>query len=128
MANWAEINENNLVTNIIVAPDELDHGESWIKANLAGRWVRTSYNTKRGAHLLGKTPFRKNFAQIGFTYDEQRDAFIPPKNPDLQSWVLDERICDWVPPVEYPSDGGNYIWDEVSISWIMIAITEASLE
>ena len=77
---------------------------------------RTSYNTIGGVHQLGGTPFRKNYAGIGYTYDQTRDAFIPPK--PYNSWVLNENTCLWDPPVEMPSDGKLYEWNEDNKTWI----------
>lgn len=76
---------------------------------------RTSYNTQGGVHNDVGAPFRKNFAGDGFVWDEQRDAFIPPK--PLPSWVLDENTCWWEPPTPYPADGGVYLWDEGTLTW-----------
>jgi hypothetical protein len=73
-------------------------------------WKQTSYNTHGGVHSLGGTPLRKNFAGIGMTYDEDRDAFIPKK--PFNSWVLNETTCLWESPVAYPNDGQNYKWNE----------------
>jgi hypothetical protein len=83
-----------------------------------GTWVKTSYNTLGGKHLLGGTPLRKNYAGIGFTYDEGRDAFISPKPFD--SWLLDEETCLWQSPVPYPTDGKDYDWDEQTLSWVEV--------
>lgn len=81
----------------------------------ASSWVQTSYNTRNGVHMLGGTPLRKNYAGIGFTYDAQRDAFIPPK--PYQSWVLNEDTCDWECPVPYPQDGKRYAWNDDLAQW-----------
>lgn len=125
MAHWSKIDDDNIVENVIVTSnDEPDEGKAWIAANLEGRWIKTSYNTLAGVHLLGGTPLRKNFGQIGFTYDERLDAFIPPKDPELPSWVLDEDKCVWVPPIPYPSDGKVYVWDESLVQWVEVIITE----
>jgi hypothetical protein len=70
-----------------------------------------------GEHLLGKTPFRFNYAQPGYTYDPDRDAFIPPK--PFESWVLDEATCLWVAPTPMPEDGETYEWDEETTSWVV---------
>jgi hypothetical protein len=91
MAHWAEIDENNIVLRVIVGDNNDpngDEGYQWIIENLAGTWVKTSYNAN----------IRKNFAGLGFTYDENRDAFIPPK--PVESWILDEETCRWVDPEE----------------------------
>ena len=77
---------------------------------------RTSYNTCGNYHRGGGTPYRKNFASVGFTYDSSRDAFIEPK--PYNSWTLDETTCLWEPPVTYPSDGKSYEWDESNRQWV----------
>lgn len=100
MAHWAELDENNKVLRVLVGDNnEPDEGHQWLINNLGGRWLKTSYNTIAGQHVEGGTPFRKNYAGIGYTYDEQRDAFIPPK-PEGDEWVLDEDSCIWVIPGE----------------------------
>ena len=76
---------------------------------------RTSYNTVAGEHRLGGTPFRKNYAGIGYTYDAARDAFIPPQ--PYASWTLNNDKCIWESPLEYPSDGKQYTWNEDTTSW-----------
>ena len=81
-----------------------------------GEWIQTSYNTKGGVHLLGGTPLRKNYAGIGYTYDRQKDAFIPPK--PFNSWVLNEETCLWEAPTPYPIDANSYEWDETTTSWV----------
>ena len=85
-------------------------------------WKQTSYNTHGGEHKLGGTPFRKNFAGIGFKYDQTRDAFIPPQ--PFASWILNETTCLWEPPVEKPelteeqlSNGNYYDWNEKTQQW-----------
>ena len=82
-------------------------------------WKQTSYNTHGGVHQLGGTPFRKNHAAIGYTYDEDRDAFIPKK--PFSSWVLNESTCLWEAPVAYPDDGENYAWNEETTSWDLVS-------
>ncbi len=109
MAHWAEIDENNIVLRVTVGSnDELDEGYTWLIENLGGTWIQTSYNAT----------IRKNFAGIGFTYDVERDAFIPPKPFD--SWILDEDICQWSAPVAYPEDGAVYDWDEELQEWVQV--------
>ena len=81
-------------------------------------WVQCSYNTSEGVHLLGGTPFRKNFPGIDYKYDEDRDAFIPKK--PYSNWVLDENTCTWKPPVEKPNDGLPYTWNHDTQSWEQI--------
>jgi hypothetical protein len=100
MAHYALLNENNVVTQVITGNDEdyvyegVDSWEDYYGAFHGQRCLRTSYNTRGGVHALGGTPFRGNYAGIGFTYDETLDAFIPPKPGD--DWVLDEDTCLWV--------------------------------
>lgn len=107
MAHFAQIDENNIVTQVLVTDNNYpNEGYDWLVENLGGRWVQTSYNAT----------IRKNFAGIGYTYDEQRDAFIPPKPFD--SWLLDEETCNWVAPKPYPTDEKIYIWDEEAQDWI----------
>ena len=95
MAHWAEIDNNNIVVRVLVTDNaQPDEGYQWLIDNLGGRWVKTSYNTYAGTHKLGGTPLRKNYAGIGYSYDEQRDAFIPPK-PEGVGWNLNEETCLW---------------------------------
>jgi len=107
MAHWAKI-ENSIVTNVIVAE------EDFIK-HLEGKWIQTSYNTNLGIHSLGGTPLRKNYAGIGYIYDEVRDAFYLPQ--PHSSWILNEDTCVWEAPIPYPSDGNSYIWNEEILNW-----------
>jgi hypothetical protein len=100
MAHWAEIDENNIVTRVLVGNnDEPDEGYQWLIDNLGGNWIKTSYNTRQGIHYDadnkpdGGTPLRKNYAGIGYTYDKNRDAFIPPKPEG--NWILNEDTCLW---------------------------------
>tara|TARA_R100000995_G_C3413930_1_gene90702 strand:+ start:247 stop:627 length:381 start_codon:yes stop_codon:yes gene_type:complete len=81
-------------------------------------WKQTSYNTYGGEHKLGGTPFRKNFAGLGFKYDESLDAFIPPR--PFTSWTLNEETCLWEAPIARPEDGQNYIWNEETQQWDLI--------
>lgn len=110
MAHYAFLDSDNFVIDIIVGKDEneLIEGlspEEWY-GNFRGlQCVRTSYNGN----------IRKNYAGIGYIYDEERDAFIPPK--PFASWLLDEETCRWNPPSEYPNDGKGYEWNEDTISW-----------
>ena len=99
MAHFAEINSKNIVTRVLVTDDKMpNEGYDFLLEVFGGRWVKTSYNTWAGEHVTGGTPLRKNFAGIGFTYDEQRDAFIPPQ--PSEDAVLDEETCLWVIPTE----------------------------
>lgn len=98
MAHFAKLNENNIVVFVTVGRDEDDGKEAELSARTGDTYKQTSYNTQAGVHLLGGTPFRKNYAGIGYTYDEARDAFIPPQpSPDC---TLDEETCTWVCPEE----------------------------
>lgn len=101
MAHFAEIDKNNVVLRVLVTDNNDpngDEGYQWLLDNFGGRWIKTSYNTYGGIHKLGGTPVRKNYAGIGYTYDETRDAFILPKPyPD---WILNEETCLWEPPFE----------------------------
>ena len=125
MAYYAFLNTNNIVIEVIKGKDENENGIDWEKYYEKFRGMackRTSYNTYGNAHLQGKTPFRKNYAGIGFLYDSSRDAFIPPK--PYNSWILDENTCLWYSPEPYPSDGKLYKWDEESLSWKLFVINE----
>tara|TARA_R110000822_G_scaffold283684_1_gene405178 strand:+ start:2292 stop:2633 length:342 start_codon:yes stop_codon:yes gene_type:complete len=109
MAHWAEIDDDGLVLRVTVSNnDEPDEGYQWLIDSLGGRWVQTSYNAT----------IRKNYAGIGFTYDADRDAFIPPK--PYPSWVLDEATCQWGAPIAYPTDGADYVWDEQAGDWVFV--------
>ena len=121
MAHYAFLNMQNIVTEVIVGKDETDGPTNWeIHYGNFREQVckRTSYNTYGGIHSEGGTPFRKNYAGIGYTYDETRDAFIPPKPYD--SWTLNETSCLWEAPVTYPDDGQQYSWNEETTSWDLI--------
>ena len=116
MAHFAKV-ENGIVTQVIVAEQD------FIDTGAAGNgWVQTSYNTHGGVHANGGTPLRKNYAGIGFTYDAQRDVFIPPQ--PYASWTLVEDTCQWTAPVAYPTDGKQYQWDENAINWAKITGAE----
>ena len=97
MAHWAQIDKNNVVLQVTVGDNNDpagDEGYQWLIDNIGGTWLKTSYNTLGGVHLEGNTPFRKNYAGIGYAYDSIRDAFIPPK-PEIGDWVLNEETCLW---------------------------------
>lgn len=97
MAHWAEIDDNNVVLRVTVGSnDDPDEGYQWLVDNLGGTWLKTSYNTHAGVHALGGTPYRGNYAGIGYSYDEALDAFIPPK-PIGGEWVVDPATFQWVP-------------------------------
>lgn len=122
MAHYAFLDENNIVTMVISGKDEGDGPYDWEEFygnELGQRCKRTSYNTYAGQHLSGGTPYRKNYAGYGFYYDEQRDAFIPPK--PYSSWVLNEDTCRWDPPIPQPADGKAYQWDDNLINWVEIS-------
>lgn len=126
MAHFAQIDEDNKVINVIVVDnivlfDEANAayderlGIAHCQSLIPGKWIQTSYNNN----------FRKNFAGIGFTYDENRDAFIPPK--PYPSWVLNEEKCLWSAPLPYPEsspEGFYYSWNEEQIGWELVAIQE----
>ena len=127
MAHFAEINDNNIVTNVIVVADEHEaDGENWCNELLGGTWKQTSYNTQHGKHYAPNsdtedgTQFRKNYAGTGYTYDITRDAFIPPQ--PFPSWTLNEDTCQWQSPVAYPDDGKIYEWDEDTTNWVEITL------
>lgn len=126
MAHYAVLDENNIVTNVFVGKNEGEDGVDWEQYYNA---KRTSYNTRGGVHYNQETQepsvdqskaFRKNYASIGFSYDESRDAFIPPQ--PYPSWTLIEETCFWEPPVAYPSDGQNYTWNEESQAWELLVL------
>ena len=105
MSHWAEIDENKTVLRVLVGDNNsADEGEAFMNS-LGGTWVKTSYNGT----------IRKNFASIGDSYDETRDAFIARK--PYPSWILDEETCKWEAPVAYPLDGIMYVWDEETTDW-----------
>jgi hypothetical protein len=121
MSHFAQIDSNNTVTQVIVAEQDV------ISSGLFGdpaSWIQTSYNTHGGVHLQGGTPFRKNYAGIGYTYDRERNAFVPPK--PFASWVLNLQTCLWEAPVAMPVDATKqFQWDEPTTSWIEFAIPQA---
>lgn len=121
MAHFAQLDDNNIVTQVIVVANEellLDGVESETKGvafckSLFGedtKWKQTSYNGN----------FRKNYAGIGYNYDSGRDAFIAPQ--PFPSWLLNEDTCRWEAPVPYPTDGKFYTWDEATTSWVEVNI------
>tara|TARA_R110002153_G_C12917357_1_gene454270 strand:+ start:118 stop:471 length:354 start_codon:yes stop_codon:yes gene_type:complete len=116
MAHYAKV-KDNIVVQIIVA--EANFFENFVDET-PGTWIQTSYNTRGGIHTEGGTPLRKNFAGIGFSYDNFRDAFIPLK--PFQSWTLNEDSCLWEPPVAYPDADSDerYKWNEETTSWQLI--------
>ncbi len=121
MAHFAQLDENNVVVNVVVisnrdtsdaSGEEREYiGASYCEKLFGGRWVQTSYN---------KT-FRKNYAGVGYTYDEQLDAFIPPK--PFPSWVLNQDTFSWDPPIPYlpPDENVQHRWDEPTLSWVVVS-------
>ena len=128
MSHFAKIDpETNLVTFVTVGRQEDDGLEAELTARTGDVYKQTSYNTYGGVHYDPETgepsddqskALRFNYAGIGFTYDEARDAFIPPK--PFESWILDETTCLWVAPVPYPEDGDSYAWNEELGDWELI--------
>lgn len=117
MSHWAELDENNIVLRVVVGDNDDPYGDQGgmkIKALLGGTWVQTSYSGS----------FRKNFAGIGYTYDETLDAFIPPQ--PFSSWTLDTETCAWVPPIPYPEGQSLHIWDEQQLAWVPALLEENS--
>jgi len=121
MSHFAKLDENNLVTFVTVGRQEDDGLEEELNARTGDVYRQTSYNTRGGVHYTDGVPsadqtkaLRYNYAGIGFTYDETRDAFIPPQ--PYASWVLDEATCQWVAPIAYPADG-DHVWDEQAGDW-----------
>ena len=113
MAHYAFINENNLVVEVIVGIDETEtiegkNPEVWYSEFRGQRCIRTSYNGN----------IRKNYASIGFTYNEELDAFIAPK--PFNSWTLDEATCKWIPPIPYPNDGFRHTWNDNKLEWELL--------
>ena len=126
MAHFAKLDENNVVITVHALDNHVTSNsenvedenigiEYLTKIHKYSNWKQTSYNTFAGEHLLGGTPFRKNYAGIGYTYDAGRDAFISPK--PFNSWTLNEDTCRWEAPVAYPDDGKDYKWNETTKSW-----------
>jgi hypothetical protein len=115
MAHWAEIDENNIVTRVLVTSnEEADEGYQWLIDNLGVRWIKTSYNTVAGVHLEGGTPLRWTFAGIGYSYNEELDAFISPCT--YVGWIFDESTMGWVAPRPKP-DSGFWYWNEETEQW-----------
>ena len=121
MAHFAKLGTGNIILTIEVVSNDIatteQAGEHFLNDLYGIRdvWKQTSYNTIGGQHLLGGTPFRKNYATVGGTYDQSRDAFIGPK--PYPSWILNETTCLWDPPVVKPDDGQTYSWNESTQQW-----------
>ena len=120
MAHYAFLDENNIVTEVIVGKDEGEDGIDWEiwYGDFRGQICkRTSYNTAGNAHSSGGTPYRGNYAGIGYTYRSDIDAFVPPQ--PYASWTLNAS-AQWQPPVAMPTDGGMYSWDEATLAWLEV--------
>jgi hypothetical protein len=131
MASFAKIGLNGKVIEVLSVVNEVLHDANGVEQEAIGIdfltkltgypvWVQTSYNTHGGVHDKGGTPLRKNHAGIGYTYDEQRDAFIPKK--PYNSWILNEDTCRWEAPIAKPNDGNRYNWNEQTLSWDLTTI------
>jgi hypothetical protein len=129
MATFAKIGLNNKVIEVLSVHNNELLDSNGVEQEVNGIdfltkltgwsiWKQTSYNTLGGVHNNGGTPFRKNHAGIGFTYDEDRDAFIPPK--PFNSWILNETTCRWEAPISKPDDENKYIWKENTRTWDLI--------
>ena len=124
MAHFAKLGVGNIVERVEVVSNDIatteQAGIDFLNNlyNTRDVWKQTSYNTYGGEHKLGGTPFRKNYAGIGFKYDLTRDAFIPSQ--PYNSWTLNEETCLWQSPVAYPTDGKEYDWNETNKSWDLI--------
>ena len=129
MASFAKIGLNNKVIEVLSVVNEVLHDSNGVEQEVNGIdfltkltgypvWKQTSYNTHGGVHNNGGTPLRKNHAGIGYTYDEDRDAFIPKK--PYNSWILNEDTCRWESPIPYPQDNNRYNWNEQNQSWDLI--------
>jgi hypothetical protein len=129
MASFAKIGLNNKVIEVLSVVNEVLHDANGVEQEVNGIdfltkltgypvWKQTSYNTHGGVHKLGGTPLRKNHAGVGYTYDEDRDAFIPKK--PYNSWILNEQTCLWNAPVAIPQDGKSYNWNEQTLSWDLV--------
>jgi hypothetical protein len=134
MASFAKINLNNIVERVESVVNEVLKDSNGVEQESIGIqflktlynepngiWKLTSYNTIAGINVLGGTPFRKNFAGIGYTYDETRDAFIPIK--PFNSWILNEDKCIWEAPIAIPQDDNRYVWNEQTLSWEILILT-----
>lgn len=125
MAHFAKLDENNIVIFVTKGRQADDGKEAELTARTGDVYKQTSYNTRGGVHYDPETgepsadqskALRFNYAGLGYTYDESRDAFIPPQ--PFPSWVLSEETCLWEPPIPYPNDGADYAWDEAAGDWV----------
>jgi|TARA_B100000900_G_scaffold409283_1_gene424935 hypothetical protein len=121
MAHFAKLGKGNVVLTVEVVHNNVATSEQagidFLNKihNTNDVWKQTSYNTRQGVHILGGTPFRKNYAAIGYKYDSTKDAFIAPQ--PFTSWTLNEETCVWESPVAYPADGKDYVWNETEQQW-----------
>ena len=125
MAYFAKIDDSNIVIEVTVISDTdtqdkdgniVDSiGEEYMNEGFGGTWKRTDKETRGNKHKKGGTPFRKNYAGIGYIYDVAKDAFYLPQ--PFPSWILDEDTCLWEAPVAYPTDGKHYAWNEATTTW-----------
>ena len=135
MASFAKIGLNNKVIEVLSVNNEVLKDSNGVEQESIGVdfltkltgypvWKQTSYNTKLGIHTEGGTPLRKNHAGIGYTYDENRDAFIPKK--PFNSWILNENTCDWKAPVSMPTEtleeNQHYTWNESTLTWDIVEV------
>ena len=133
MASFAKLNSENIVITVESVVNEVLKDSNGVEQESIGIqflktlynepnaiWKQTSYNTHGGVHSLGGTPFRKNHAGIGMTYDETRDAFIPKK--PYNSWILNESTCNWEAPIAYPQDENKYRWNELTLTWDILVV------
>ena len=131
MASFAKIGLNNKVIEVLSVVNEVLHDSNGVEQEVIGidfltkltgypLWKQTSYNTVGGVHSNNGTPFRKNHAGIGYTYDEDRDAFIPKK--PFNSWILNETTCLWEAPVAKPNNENEYTWNESTLTWDIIEV------
>jgi hypothetical protein len=131
MASFAKIGLNNKVIEVLSVNNEVLKDADGIEQENIGIdfltkltgypvWKQTSYNTHGGVHSSGGTPLRKNHAGIGYTYDEDRDAFIPKK--PFNSWILNETTCLWNAPVVMPQDDFQYTWNESTLTWDIVEV------
>jgi len=124
MAHFAKIGSGNIIETVEVLSNDVatteQAGVEFLQNfhNSRDVWKQTSFNTRGGVHILGGTPFRKNYAGIGYKYDQTKDAFIPPK--PYNSWTLNETTCLWEAPVAKPDDGEEYNWNETNQTWDLV--------
>ena len=128
MAHFAEIDSNNIVQRVLVVHDNDQHrGHDFLSKDLGlgGTWIQTSYNTRGNRHVLSGTPLRGNYAGIGYIYDSVNDVFYPPQ--PYSSWSIGlSSNWIWVAPVPAPVDGNNYMWNESTLSWVIVPTLSGS--